>query len=275
MADIETKPPVTTGKEERPAPAKARAAERGHGGDTAGVSPDGEEGGVSEAAKRFQALKQSQTLKKSRKEREAELMRRAVDVAPRVSAQALPEAQPQKAPSLPINRREFLTYAWGGALSLVLVQGGLATLWFAYPRFKAGEFGGVFTLTTVPERGAKPEENLQGKFWWTNAEEGGMVALYKVCTHLGCLYEWKDQTRRFECPCHGSKFNQSGRNIHGPATRDLDQFVVTVLDSAGNQVDQTTPDHRYVIAEAGLTYKIDTGRKLLGRPSDPNLAVEA
>lgn len=274
MADIETKPSVTGTAEEQMTATPSRPAARGRGGDAA-TAPAGEEGGVSEAAQRFQALKQSQALKKSRKEREAELMRRAVDVAPRAGVQALPEAQPQKAPSLPINRREFLTYAWGGALSLVLVQGGLATLWFAYPRFKAGEFGGVFTMTTVPERGAKPDENLQGKFWWTNAEEGGMVALYKVCTHLGCLYEWKDQTRRFECPCHGSKFNQSGRNIHGPATRDLDQFVVTVLDSAGNQVDQTTPDHRYVLAGEGLTYKIDTGRKILGRPSDPNLAVEA
>lgn len=275
MADIETKPSVTGTAEEQMTATPPRPATRGRGGDAA-TAPAGEEGGgVSEAAQRFQALKQSQALKKSRKEREAELMRRAVDVAPRAGVQALPEAQPQKAPSLPINRREFLTYAWGGALSLVLVQGGLATLWFAYPRFKAGEFGGIFTMTTVPERGAKPDENLQGKFWWTNAEEGGMVALYKVCTHLGCLYEWKDQTRRFECPCHGSKFNQSGRNIQGPATRDLDQFVVTVLDSAGNQVDQTTPDHRYVLAGEGLTYKIDTGRKILGRPSDPNLAVEA
>jgi cytochrome b6-f complex iron-sulfur subunit len=275
MADIETKPSVPTSKEERAAAARGRATQRGDSGHAPEVSPDGEEAGVSEAARRFQALKQTQALKKSRKEREAELLRRAVDISPRVAAERLPEAQPQKAPSLPINRREFLTYAWGGALSLVLVQGGLATLWFAYPRFKAGEFGGVFTLTTIPEQGSKPVENLQGKFWWTNAEEGGMIALYKVCTHLGCLYEWKDQTRRFECPCHGSKFNQSGRNIHGPATRDLDQFVVTVLDNAGNQVDQTTPEHRYVMAGEGLTYKIDTGRKILGRPSDPTLAVEA
>ncbi len=278
MADTETKPPVTTGKEAFVASAEGRVAERRRGGDTTGVSADrsdGEEGGISEAAKRFQALKQGQALKQSRKEREAALLRRAVDIAPRVSAESLPEAQPQKAPSLPINRREFLTYAWGGALALVLAQGGLATLWFAYPRFKAGEFGGVFTLTSIPERGAKPVENLQGKFWWTNAEEGGIIALYKVCTHLGCLYEWKDQTRRFECPCHGSKFNQSGRVIHGPAARDLDQFVVTVLDSNGNQVDQTTPDHRYVLAGEGLTYKIDTGRKIQGRPADPALAVEA
>ena len=102
-----------------------------------------------------------------------------------------------------------------------------------------------------------------------------MKALYKVCTHLGCLYEWKDQTQRFECPCHGSKFRQDGRNIDGPATRDLDEFVVTAEDANGAVVDQTTEEQRYVIAQEGLIYKIDTGSKITGLPSDPNLQVES
>ena len=226
------------------------------------------------AAQRFQALKEGQKPAKSRKEREAALLNRAVDISPRSSIEKLPQATPVKAEGLPINRREFLTYAWGGALALIAIQGGLGTLWFMYPRFKAGEFGGVFTMTSVPEQGAKPGENLTGKFWWSNTPEG-VAALYKVCTHLGCLYEWKDQTQRFECPCHGSKFNQAGRNIHGPAARDLDQFVVTVLDAAGAQVDQTTAEHRYVATPDGATYEVDTGRKIPGQPSDPALQVEA
>ena len=238
---------------------------------------DSEEG-LSEAATRFQGLKESQKAGTSRREREQALLRRAVDIAPRTGIEQLPQATPTKAEPLTINRREFLTYAWGGALALVAVQGTLGTLWFAYPRFRAGEFGGTFTLTSIPTAGGKPDENLTGKFWWSNAQRGenvGMAALYKVCTHLGCLFEWKDQTKRFECPCHGSKFNQAGRNIHGPAARDLDQFIVTAFDTSGNQMDQTSADHRYITAEDGLVYKIDTGRKILGRPSDPSLHVEA
>lgn len=277
MADTETKPNVEMTKEERVAAAKARAAERSAaattGAEAAAKSPEGEEG-LSEAAQRFQTIKEGQKATQSRKEREAALLNRAVDISPRTSIEAMPQAAPRKADVLPVNRREFLTYAWGGALTLVLVQGGLATLWFAYPRFKEGEFGGVFVLTDVPEEGAKPTENLAGKFWWTNTSEG-MAALYKVCTHLGCLYEWKDQTTRFECPCHGSKFNQAGRNIQGPAARDLDQFVVTVVDASGAQIDQTTEDHRYVDVADGATYKIDTGLKIAGLPSDPALQVEA
>ena len=277
MAETTDKPTVDMTKEERIAAAKARAAERAKAAEQTGQATEkaaGSEETLGAAAQRFQTLKDGQTLTQSRKEREAALMNRAVDISPRSTIETLPQAAPTKAQGLAINRREFLIYAWGGALALIAVQGGLGTLWLAYPRFKAGEFGGTFTLTTIPAQGAEPAENLSGKFWWTNAEAGGMAALYKVCTHLGCLYEWKDQTNRFECPCHGSKFNQSGQNIQGPATRDLDQFVVTVRDLNGAEVDKTTAEHRYVTAQDGYTYDIDTGRKIPGEPSDPSIAVE-
>ncbi len=273
MADL-SKPSAEMTREERIAAAKARAeAKRAKA--AAEVKAEAvEEEVAEEAAERFRKQKELHKAKQSRKEREAALLNRAVGVAPRKGIEKLPQAAPAKAEPLPVNRREFLTYAWGGAMALTLLQGGVATLWFAYPRFKAGEFGGVFTLTSVPPVGEKPVEFLKGKFWWSNTPDG-VIALYKVCTHLGCLYEWKDQTHRFECPCHGSKFRQDGRNIQGPATRDLDQFVVTVQDQAGNVLDQTTPDHRYVLVKDGAVYKIDTGKKILGRPSDPSLRVEA
>ena len=275
MTDIETKSTAEMTKDERIAAAKARAAAKtAEAAKPAATSTDAGEEGVSDAAQRFQSQKTSDKASASRKERESALMERAVTVSPRSGIESLPQAEVPAKDSLSVNRREFLTYAWGGALALIALQGGLATLWFAYPRFRAGEFGGTFTLTAIPPEGEKPADILAGKFWWSNSAEG-MAALYKVCTHLGCLYEWKDQTDRFECPCHGSKFNQAGRNIKGPATRDLDQFVVAVQDNAGNVVDLTTDVQRYVVAEEGMTYKVDTGRKILGRPSDPSLHTEA
>ncbi len=45
-----------------------------------------------------------------------------------------------------INRREFLTYAWGAALGLLTLEMGVGTYFFTYPRFRAGEFGGAFPL---------------------------------------------------------------------------------------------------------------------------------
>ena len=82
----------------------------------------------------------------------------------------MPQAKLEEKDVLTINRREFMTYAWGAALGLVALEGTGATLWFAYPRFKEGEFGGVFTVTNIPEVGVKPDENLAGKFYFTNTE---------------------------------------------------------------------------------------------------------
>ena len=51
------------------------------------------------------------------------------------------------APSVPpMTRREFLYYIWAASMALFLAETGGAILWFAVPRFKAGEFGGVFEL---------------------------------------------------------------------------------------------------------------------------------
>ncbi len=40
-----------------------------------------------------------------------------------------------------------------------------------------------------------------------------------VCTHLGCVPN-KDEAG-WLCPCHGSKYDDSGRVVHGPAPKNL------------------------------------------------------
>lgn len=53
-----------------------------------------------------------------------------------------------------------------------------------------------------------------------------------VCTHAGCSKDWGFSDNRFECTCHGSRFNTNGEVVRGPATRDLAEFtVVTENDS--------------------------------------------
>ena len=162
---------------------------------------------------------------------------------------AFQEDSPEVKARKEMNRREFLTYAWGGALGLATLQAGVGLFFFMMPRFKAGEFGGVFFIgpeSALPATSASPEPNTDGKFWLVNTEEGGLKAIYMVCTHLGCLYKWEQANNRFECPCHGSKFTREGYYIEGPAPRSLDTFVVTIENGE---------------------VAVDTGKKELGAPA--------
>ena len=157
----------------------------------------------------------------------------AQQAAPRPAPKPKPAAEPEAAALSPdeMNRREFLTYAWGAALGLLGIETGVGSFLFMYPRFKAGEFGGKFSIgleTTLPDQTAAPQPFTDGKFWLIRTEDDSPKALYMVCTHLGCLYKWVGSNNRFECPCHGSKFTHDGFYIEGPAPRSLDSFEIAI-----------------------------------------------
>lgn len=44
----------------------------------------------------------------------------------------------------------------------------------------------------------------------------------KRCPHLGCALKWNKQERSWDCPCHGSRFSDSGKLLDGPATDGLE-----------------------------------------------------
>ena len=93
----------------------------------------------------------------------------------------------------------------------------------------------------------------------------GILALYKVCTHLGCLYDWAAITSRFECPCHGSKFELTGDYISGPARRSLDRFVIQAVASDGS-IKETDAEGKPLVIDGNETLIVDTGKRILGKP---------
>lgn len=165
----------------------------------------------------------------------------------------------------PPSRREFLYYIWSASLLLLLGQVGAGVLWFVYPRFAEGTFGGVFgfPVDRVPAAGGPPESEPSGRFHVAHLDDDSLVVLYGVCTHLGCLPKWTPAADRFECPCHGSKFERSGLYIEGPAPRSLDRFVTTVTFTDGTEA--TTNESGDPIPLEGRTIAsiaIDTGTRV-------------
>jgi cytochrome b6-f complex iron-sulfur subunit len=199
-------------------------------------------------------------------------------------------AQATAAATPGINRREFLFYIWGASLALFAAEATGLILWFMLPRFREGEFGGKFPIedldAILPDVNAPPVSNVEGRFWLVNldtsqpnklmyAAEGdptggiqGVAAIYKVCTHLGCIYAWNAANDRFECPCHGSKYRLDGRRIEDPAPRTLDRFKIEALDANDTILAESQlVDGFYqplVLPAGTVKLNVDTGDKKQG-----------
>jgi cytochrome b6-f complex iron-sulfur subunit len=73
----------------------------------------------------------------------------------------------------------------------------------------------------------------------------GFFAVSSVCTHLGCNV--KRGGPGFECPCHGSRFDENGRVVHGPAPAPLPWFALSLSPRGDVIVDldrRVGPDFR-------------------------------
>jgi len=193
-----------------------------------------------------------------------------------------------------VSRREFLYYIWGASIALVTLQGAGLLLWFLIPRFREGEFGGTFTIdiAELPEINAPPINFADGRFWLVNLDSTqpnelmyqapdeespiqGAAAIYKVCTHLGCIYSWTPANDRFECPCHGSKYRLDGRRIESPAPRSLDRFLLqAIADDETTVLAEATLDNDFYqplpLPEGTAFLRVDTGSRKDG-PTQPLL----
>ena len=143
-----------------------------------------------------------------------------------------------------INRRTFLIWAWGASLVGLFGQGLIALFQFFVPRVEAGGFGSQIIAGTLEEFEPGTMSYVRkGRLYISRLEDGGVLAMWQKCTHLGCTVPWRQEAGEFNCPCHSSIFNRKGEVMSGPAPRPLDLFAVSVKDGK-LVVDTSRPTER-------------------------------
>nr|MDD6335776.1 FAD-dependent oxidoreductase [bacterium] len=78
---------------------------------------------------------------------------------------------------------------------------------------KPSPFAGVFS----------PQRSMLRTQLFVNL--GATVANFAIptprrCPHLGCALRWNKAEHSWDCPCHGSRFDENGRLVDNPAMRD-------------------------------------------------------
>jgi len=144
-----------------------------------------------------------------------------------------------------VSRREFLNIFWGAAGALAVTELSLVGLRFLSPRATEGEFGGTFNLGSsdqYPAGSVTPVE--AGRFYLVRLEDGGFLAIYRRCTHLGCAVPFDQGSGQFVCPCHGSEFTPDGDVLNTPAPRPLDLFQLSINEAGEIVVDTGTTIER-------------------------------
>ncbi len=184
-------------------------------------------------------------------ERAAVLARTGSAIAP-VSTAPPATWTPPDPDTYGVTRRQFINRSIFALFGLGIAVFGVAIIGFLWPTGSSG-FGSKIRVGKVSDviadvQGAsgflyKPE----GRMWITEypaaalpkAEtvyspseltgmKAGLVALYQKCPHLGCRVPDCVSSQWFECPCHGSQYNQVGEKKGGPAPRGMDRFAMEV-----------------------------------------------
>src|SRR6516162_5079244 len=153
-------------------------------------------------------------------------------------SEAKQNSTPEAADSRPaLSRRDFLNEITLGALGVAGLGGGALTYQYFSPNvlfepattFRAGN-PDLYPVNSVTY--------LQEQQVYIVRISDGFYAVSAVCTHLGCVTQWKPEADMIACPCHGSKFHADGKKIEGPAPRPLPHYAINLTADGELQVDK-------------------------------------
>jgi len=136
-----------------------------------------------------------------------------------------------------ITRRDFLNEVTLGALGIA----GLGSVAVTYQYFSPNVLFEPATTFRAGNPDLYPLSSvtfLQDQQVYIVRMPEGFYAVSAVCTHLGCVTQWKPDAEMIACPCHGSKFKPDGTKIEGPAPRPLPHFAISLTADGELLVDK-------------------------------------
>ena len=134
-------------------------------------------------------------------------------------------------PRMEQGRREFIKKALYGIFALLglgSLAGSLRSLWPTGGPQKTLAWFPLLAEDDVPRQGVRKAELVyavggnerKGRVFIVSSPDG-FIVLSAVCSHLGCLVNYNKGKREFQCPCHGGRYDLTGRNIAGPPPAPL------------------------------------------------------
>jgi cytochrome b6-f complex iron-sulfur subunit len=171
-----------------------------------------------------------------------------------------------------VSRRQFFNRSLVLMMQIGLGGFGAACIAFLWPEVGGG-FGSAIKVGLVSDLLADIRSNngflykAEGRMWLTEYPngavekarasysspelagmeagltlglDGGILALYQKCPHLGCRVPECGTSQWFECPCHGSQYNRVGEKRGGPAPRGMDRFAMSIGSDGSLTVDTGT-----------------------------------
>jgi len=140
-----------------------------------------------------------------------------------------------------LTRRDFLNEITLGALGIA----GLGSVAVTYQYFSPNVLFEPATTFRAGNPDLYPVHSvtfLQEQQVYIVRMPEGFFAVSAVCTHLGCVTQWKPDADngkgQIQCPCHGSKFRDDGSKVEGPAPRPLPHFAISLTADGELLVDK-------------------------------------
>ena len=148
-----------------------------------------------------------------------------------------PKVTAKSEAEIPLNRRDFFNEIAGCALAIAGIGAAVVTVEYSSPNVLF-EPPTTFRAGALDDYPVNSVTYIQDQQVYIVRTEKGLWAMSAVCTHLGCITQWKPESNQIACPCHGSKFQREGTVQAGPAPRPLPRFAVRLTADGALEVDK-------------------------------------